>query len=348
MAAPEGSTVLVRRGRYDVSPELLIERKALALVADGPGVSLVGGPIVVRNLGGAQHFVVDGFSVLPQTRGQGRGELLVLEDDAGTVWVEDCTFEEDVPPFGSPPPFLGMSVRNCAALILARSSISGGMSFSPDMPSGAGLSARGSSLYLFETYVRGGSGRGVISGRAGDGGDGLFLDGGFLFGAASNIEGGIGGSNGRVPFGGSGFAGNGGAGLRLVGLEPKALLVDVELLGGMGGPALPLGVPGTNGPPSVVESGVLTEVDAPGHAFELTSPVRAGESATASFAGVPGERVYYLVSSAPDASFQRPFLGPLVVARPCRKFFAGTLDAQGTLTIAIPAELPAGSEVAVS
>jgi hypothetical protein len=347
-AAFEGSIVLVRDGRYDIAPELQIEGKALTLVADGPGALLVGGPIVVRNLGAAQHFVVDGLSVLPKTGLQGRGELLVLEDDAGTVWVEDCTFERDLPPFGSPSPFQGMSVRSCAALILARSSTSGGMSFSPDVPSGAGLSARGSSLFLFETHVRGGSGRGVIAGNAGDGGDGLRLDGGFLFGEGSTIEGGIGGSNGRVPFGGSGFAGDGGAGLRLVGLEPEALLADVELLGGMGGPALPPGVPGTSGPPSVVESGVLSELEAPGHTFELTSPVRAGESATASFAGVPGERVYYLVSSAPAASFQRPFLGPLVVARPYRKFFAGTLDTQGALTIAIPTELSAGSQVAVS
>lgn len=343
--APEGALVLVREGTYDIAPELVIDGKALTLVAGGANVRLTGGPLVIRRLGPGQRVVADGFVIATSSRiSQVVGESLVLEDDAGLVWIEDCTVGVENPSSVLLSQQPAVAARRSAAVVLVRTSAFASEGGIAAQPSPGGLLAEDSGLFLFETRVRGGGGTSVRSGLAGGGGDGVELDGGFLFAAGSTLEGGPGGSVGS-PFGGGGSAGDGGAGLRLIGDAPDAFLVDADLRGGEGGLGFGIfGIPGLPGEPSVVESGTLTAKRGISHAFALTSPVRSGGLATATFHGIPGERVWYLLSNAPEAEFRPRLLGSLAVQTPYRIIPAGELDASGALTVSIPADLAHGAQ----
>lgn len=342
--APEGALVLVREGAYDIAPELVIDGKALTLVADGANVRLTGGPLVIRHLGSSQRVVADGFVIASSSRiSHVVEESVVLEEDAGLVWIEDCTVgvENQTGILYSQHP--AVAARRCAAVVLVRTSAFAAISLVAELPSPEGVLAEDSRLFLFETRVRGGEGTPVRSGLAGDGGDGVELDGGFLFAAGSALEGGRGGfADGSRAIA---FAGDGGAGLRLIGVPPDAFLVDVDLQGGAEGQGRGFnGHPGFSGEPSVVESGMLTALGGISHAFALTSPVSSGGLATATFHGIPGERVWYLLSNAPEAGFRPRLLGSLAVQTPYRIIPAGELDASGVLTVSIPAVLAHGAQ----
>lgn len=339
-AAPEGALVLVRSGNYPIAPELALDGKSLAIVADdGANVRLLNGRVRVSNLARSQTVWLDGVEVDPL----GRGETLVLEQTAGVVWVEDCRLRPWSPSAGAA--LATLAARRCAALVLVRSSVRGTTATAETWPDAGchGILAAGSRLHLFEAEVVGGGGWTSSQGPGGPGGEGVRLEGSWLLAAGSTLQGGTGGLPNFHPFlgclGGSG--GIGGAGIRLLGDAPEAHLVGTSLLGGPGGfgGGGPLACPsGDDGPASIVENGTLDQSAARAHGFEFSSFVRPHANATATFQGTPGERVWLLASSRPAPIFLPLLQSSLVIGRPIRVFFAGTVDASGALSVSVPVQ----------
>lgn len=334
-----GDLILVRSGTY---PAFAVDAKPLTVTADSGATVILEGTgtlVSVRNLPTGSSFVLDGI--------QGRGTfvssfrtslstILVLEDNAGRVLIQDGDFEQ-----GSSNPFgagqlPALRVSDCSSVTLTRTLLThGGVAFAESDPSAPTVRAEGSILTFFDSEVIGQEGVGcsfLASCSAGEqGGPALELADGFAFASDTIFRGGRGGLGASDIFG-CADAGDGGPAVHLGAGDPEFVLVGGTLLGGpSGGASVPCST-GTPGPASRVDSGTVESLAPSARTFHTPTPLREGSLSVLTFEGQAGDLVWHLISLKQNPLYLASANGTLFPGSGLLVFFEGTLPASGVKT----------------
>lgn len=364
-AAQDGDTLLVYPGGLSHAP-VLVDGKALTIVADAPARILLKNGIEVRNLAGGQTVVLEGFDVGQLGGGFNvDGRALSVRFCQGSVRVDDCSFVGRSPGLCELPEtgYPGVYVTQSADVAFSSCEITGGCGKPDDDtvncgpsgaqfvlgPGGPGAFVRASSVAFADCRITGGCGGYADEGYGADGGTGLEIRDGFCFLAGCTVEGG-GGSDGNVFFP-QGCGGYGGTGLELATAAASLEHLDSTFQGGAGGfgidPFTGQVCPGPPGQDQKLKAGAsFTDLGLPARTMAVAAPIRAGQPTAFHFEGLPGDKVFGMLSAQP--AFLQPFpqaAGPKLVGALIRRLPLGTIDATGQLDVALFAPaLPPGTE----
>ncbi len=337
--AAEGSTLLVQEGDYT---SFEIDGKSLAIVAD-VGATVTTGEVIIVNLASQQSVLLRGL------RAEVTGipfRLLTLENNAGSIWIEESRFVPEivqVPIKSGGDVDVAVWIRNCAAVTLVRTDVSG----HEPLPSGAigtdateGLVSIDSELALYDCTITGGKGvtsapPGVLyDGTAGE--NGARIEGGFLFASGTTITGGAGGDGATDATGACTNGGDGGVGLVTDGNEPEVVLLDTTVAGGSGGLAGDATCgDGMNGAPIVLLAGELATPPGEARGLVAWSPALESQPSLLAYAGEPGDFVVLAAGAAPDFAYW-PALAGVRLTAPFAFAAQGTADALGALNVVLP------------
>lgn len=315
-AASAGDTVLVREGTYDDG--FTIDNLKLHVLAEEGAAVVVRGPIVVRNLGPLRWVVLRGLDV--ENAEVATGPALRLEDNAGTVWVEDCALEAS----GAFNPLVqksGVWIEGCDEVALVRTTaraaeVSGLFA--------DGLTLIDSSAHLFDVSAFGD--RGMPGAR---------LQDAFVFASGGTFVGGDGTDGVDGPFGSC--AGDGGHGVYLQSGSNELVLLATAATGGApGAPSDQCGDPALPGETVQVSSGTVSTLEGPARGLVFDAPAAVGGSTTLVIDGEAGDFVFLLLAAAPDPFFAAAFAGSLLPQLPVIAIPFGTLPPSGTLSLELP------------
>lgn len=314
-AAADGDTVLVNAGTYD---GFAITGKSLTVQARSPAVPVVGEGVVVRDLAPGASVVLRGLHLVYAE--------LVIEDCAGSVWVEDCDAESLDDDFQH-------VIRNSADVVVSRCSISADNYLQ-------GLVVVDSSVHLFDSELRGADGRPAsdipcLMIDAQDGYAGLAVTGSFVYLSGCEVKGGDGGMAVFMQFCGCGDAGDGGSAVDLVAGNPTLVYRDSTFTSGAPGAGSPPCPAGGAEPPIQVLSGTATKLIDAARSFTASSPLAAGSAVTLDFVGVPGDLVYLLFGTQANAFYLPSCYGSVTVDLSSFVIaFVGMIPGSGTLSVA--------------
>ena len=330
-AALDGDVLLIEDGSYCFTQ---ITGKSLTIQSAGtPGGVQIGGV-----------FFFQSARIGPLTAGEGvtlRGVTLiggfdqasvVVQQANGPVVFEDCVFDQSCGNACEVEDSRSVTFKSCE--LDAGINPTQGVAYEPR----SGLEARDSSVFLYDTNVRGAYGGDafidIFTGPhpAGQGGVGIGLFDSQLFTFGSTSRGGDGGSvrglANCLP------GGNGGAGLVLLG-NSSVQAQDSTFNGGTGGAATGGSCPEPDGDDGLGFSGPaasLTILPGSARSLSIDSPATEGTSALLSFRGEPGDDVvlYYAVAVRNGRFF--PGVGAaLHLATPIFSSRPGTIPAGGLL-----------------
>ena len=340
-AVTDGGIVLVRDGVYGA---LAIAAKSVAVVADtGAAVEVL--PGVVRDLTAGQVVLLRGLRFTRESASLITLPLLALENNQGTVWIEDGLHDGTL----ADPVLVtaALRVENCAAVVAARTIFRGSDGTPFFVGPGPfdvnhGIVARDSNLALHGCELAGGLG---ATGFFTDfdtglpphaGAHGVHLDGGSLFAGGCSFQGGDGGDGADWPGGACWNGQAGGHGLFLTG-GAQADVLDSSFAAGSGGAATAVPcVAGASGQPSLVGSGSLNTLagDAPGLA--TSSPVRERQSLVVDVTGPPGALAAVAFSFAPDHALFLPWSATIHLAGTPLVLAVASVPAAGALSVTTP------------
>lgn len=363
-AARSGDVI---RLRTDVaSGTLRIEGKGITIVGDGAKRQVSGGtfgaPLVldVRDLPAGETVVLRNLTLRVRLHSVSPwgaySPSVVLQDNAGTIWLEDCSVlvpESDW--FLDNAAWDGIVAIDSQAVVLVRSEV---IPKSPGNASGCGgpglamLRGVRSEIHAYESSFVGPRGQDALypwSPSGMDGCRGVELEDASFFAQSCELVGGSGG-NSRSFMGFCQAAGDGEVALRLD-AGSTARLVGCTLASGQGGAGDPGGVPCGPGldAPLVSSLGSFEELPGALRSYALLPALAtAGASATLSTRGPPGELVLTLRGMEPAAIHLPLHLGSQLVLPPVEILIEGTIPASGELTSTValpplPALVPLGS-----
>jgi len=320
-AAVDGDILVIRPGDYTAEPALDTAGKALVIVGDTGGSTLL--PVLtVDQLAAGKTAVLRHLSFEPGGFGGLPDGTVRVTNNLGRVHIEDCQIRgrdgsSSFLGLFANPGETGLLVLSSAAVAVHRCTITGGQGIptapgpfgvGQQVPSNGGLAIEVESCALSLHHV---------TATGGDGGSGAPTDFSGSDGAHAlralyspviisgcTLQGGDGGTGDPSGASGSGVTSNGtGAALSEV---------DSSLLGGAGAPGL------------VVLSGTHDVWTGEAWSLAISSPVRSGSVGTLTASGPPNEAFALFVGFGmgylPKASFRgaflpgSPFFGPLVVA----------------------------------
>jgi len=291
--AAGGDVLLFREGRYHAfgyGNPVRIQGRSLTLIADsGAEVVLEGVHLVVEDLD-STHFVTLRGLVLEQCS-------LFLLANRGSVWVEECELNTRRPEFhgrGS------VHVERSSSVSFNRCTLDGadgdGAVFGPS----AALFAAQSSVHVYDCALVGGHGDGDADGAAA-----ARLIDSFLFASGTSFAGGS-----AHPHGSGNCSGVSGDGLRLEGSTSRAHLLDCSLAAGAFDVQCAGTVPGES---LAVAAGEAHFIPRTRRSFQVSSPIRTGESVLMTFQGEPGEIVLLDYGFAPTSSFVPVYNGSVLL-----------------------------------
>jgi len=348
----DGDILLVKAGTY---AGMKIVGKSLTIQAEaGASVNVVDNsatPLAtcgqlqtsICALGPSQSVRLRGLSISANGRG------LLLDSNAGLVWIEECSITCGDHVLGvwnsCDGTGAGLEARDCADVVLVRSSFTGADGeachlFNPGCDTcfdygpeaGAGLLADSSEVHAFACAFSGGRGKGRFgseceyqSQKGGYGVRGLGTPAPFLFLSDCALQGGNG--LGCVLDESCGFQNNdGGDGLFWLG---TAAVLDCSF---QAGTPSTCGDGGTAGVP-IVSHPSSTVRELPGSALRMraTSPVRENGSVDLVFEGPAFAPIWLLASTEPAATYGFYPRGSLLVGGAVVVELLGALDASGTL-----------------
>jgi hypothetical protein len=354
-AAADGDVLLVRAGTYSA---FTIFAKSLVVSAELAAQVKVQGGIGVRGLLPTQSVVLRGLDVVnPHEEGA------TLKNDAGPVWIEDCTLVGGVGDnsldglFAGEPlhSFPAALVEGCDEVVFARCELRGGHGLTlwdeeyqyDAGDDGHGLSLDGGRVSLFACQLVGGEGGDVqdtTTDTGGLGGDAARVASGSLFASGAHFAGGDGGW-GDSDLWGCGGGGSGGDGVQLsFGGSPELRHQDCSFdpgTGGIGGPGCSAGPDGLD---VRVVAGTAVALSGAARGLSVSSPHREGESATFAFEGVAGDAVVAAVSAAQGHLPLDAFAGTLVLDPAFLVYPMGTVPAGGVLSV--PVAIPGAADPA--
>jgi hypothetical protein len=320
-AAMDGDILVIRPGDYTAEPALDTAGKALVIVGDTGGTTLLpvltvdqlaaGKTAVLRHL----SFEPSGFSGFPH------GTVRVT-NNLGRVHIEDCQMrgrdgESGFLGLSGNPGAPGLLVYSSAAVAVHRCTIIGGQGLSTDPDSipfpqiqanngGLAIEAWSCALSLHHVTATGGDGgSGAPTDDPGaNGGHGLQATSSSVIVSGCTLQGGEAGQGDPIGESGSGVLSNG--------TGPALSEIDSSFLGGTGAPGL------------VVLSGTHDVWTGEAWSLAISSPVRSGSVGTLTASGPPNEAFGLFISFGmgylPKPAFRgaflpgSPFFGPLVVA----------------------------------
>ncbi|MEM7308655.1 MAG: hypothetical protein AAF682_18370 [Planctomycetota bacterium] len=345
-AAAAGDVIVVRSGDYEA---FTVDRGVTLVAAEGELVTI----------GDHEGFTVSGVPAGESAivRGLSMEDTVVVDGNAGTVWLEDLVAVGDYDPSVGPRP--GLRVDGSASVVVVRCDFSGSDSIPVGIlqDPGAGAELTGSSMHAFDSVFRGLEGHGAFSGSGGhsaaEGAPGIRASSSFVF---------LGGCFSDAGDGGYGHVGtlpcfppaDGGVGVELTDSESELYTLDSLLAGGVGGGVIPPSffcpeiVPGDDGEPV---GGLGTFSALPGDALTLMTPhqVAPGHAVPLELAGgPPGAPVFVGLGVGPAPLFLAPLFGTLFVEGPYEVVSLGLLDGGGALSASLPASpVSAGDEAAM-
>ncbi len=345
-AAADGDVLVVRAGTY---AKTSILAKGLVVAADVGAQVDVSGALSVRGLAASQSVVLRGLDVVSPVE-QG----LYLVDCDGPIWVEDCALlgavgDNTFAGFSTGAAlhsFPGARIFDCAEVVLARCTLQGGggtslieEKFEYDAGDGGdGLLVDGALVSLFDCTLSGGGGGGVFdttTDDGGNGGSGVHILAGSVFASGCATSGGWGGS-GDANFISCGNGGHGGHGFWLTGGSAELRWQDCTFAPGTGGQPGPLCSPGADGQSIRVDGGTVAALPGVARPFAATSPHRAGESTTLSAGGPAGEVVLAGIAASQDRFPADAFAGDLVLDPAFVLIVLGSVPPSGTLDALVP------------
>lgn len=339
-AAQDGDTLLVRTGRYGFSGSHVIDGKGLRIVVDaGHGMELLN-TLTVQNLAAGQELLLRGMRISPGSPTSATNQALILRQNQGRVWIEDCSFSgaASLTPVVAPA---AVAIEDCASVSFARTRVHAApVQGSTDVAHDA-LAVLGSSVSLHDCTLVGMGGNGADIGPCcfdgGGGGAGARVaQGSFLHAAGTSFVGGDGGTGSggtsACVAGAGGSGGDGGSALVVDG-GSQAWVLDSTFShgfgGGPGGPACPAG---QSGAAQLVQGGsTLTSLAGVARSYRTTTPVREGQAFTATYEAPAGEFAFLDVSTSQGFLFLSAFSGVLLPGGAVQTFFSGVVPAAGVL-----------------
>jgi hypothetical protein len=322
-AAVSGDTVLVRDGEHLDS--VTVDGKGLTIVGESAGGVEIG-PLFVRNLAVSLTVCVSRIDLWFDSR-------VVLESNAGTVWIEECRQELlDLGSSGDGRP--GISVVESARVVLVRANFQGdGSGASVAVPARAGLEVRGgSSVHAYDCTFEGGKGSwttvwGTMQCQVGGAGVETLSASDSVFLSGSTARGGSGRYASQTLFGSD--CSGGGAGVSAVG---PVTVLDSLLEGGPGG------INGTTScaPAGVAYTGAVELLAGDSLAFSTGPLAREGEDVVYSFRGPPTTPVWLMGSPFARPEHLPTLHGTRLLGTPRVIDFMGVTDAAGALDVLVP------------
>lgn len=310
--ASDGDVILLRTAAI---PNFTVSGKGLTILNDfGGPVSVVpvttttpcsvsglpeGSSCTLRGLtitGTTQTFPFSGFSL-----------GLVIEDCAGSVWIEDC----DVVPTATDPGFGdgsnggGALIRDCPDVVVTGCRFEGNRLGNTFLGTFAdGLIVEGSRVFISDSAILGGDASAAACGPFFDcspstvAGDGVSATDSTLSLLGTELRGGAGEDAGScVGTTASGAEGSsGGTGIDLAAGVSQVILTDCVLSAGgfgLGSGGCADGVPGQL---IVQGSSALSEPAVAARTLTMASPVRSGQLESLSYGGEPGDLVFGALS----------------------------------------------------
>ena len=310
-AASSGDVLLVAAGVYG---NVAVLGKGLTILGDGAVPSVR--QLVARDLPAGEELVLRslafvGLSFTP----------LTLEENEGTVWVEDCTFQRNLVSNG------GIRVKDCSSVVLVRTIVPKALTFFGDA-----LVAEESEVLAFESTFQGAE---ISATFPFPGGNGATLRSSFLYSAGCLFKGARGNDAECVPSCSPGTAGGTGLDATNAAAVPVALASTFQA--GRGGrQAICAGTLCPGAPDGSPTSGTVSTLPAPLRGYELSTPVRSGTSYELTARCQPGELVFSVLSSDLEPLYLPSLSGPRVAAFPVSLVFEGVADATGSLTKTVP------------
>lgn len=338
-AAGQFDIILIKPGAYGLfgspPPIFKIDGKSLTLIADGPGGVNIANPLYVTGLAASQQVSLRGLQIVVRDQ----GTALRLSSNAGSVWVDDCVISSSSPVFPFFPAGHGADVSSCAAVTFMRCSLSGTNVGTTIGDGYHGLLSLDSNVALYDSVLHGGDTAAVLGG-----GHGASVVGGFLFASGSEFFGGDGGDGAdQQLFTPCSSGGDGGSGVHLVSGAPVLSTLACDFTPGSGGTAgdpgpLPPCQDGSAGSTVEISDGTHTLLPGPEHQFEVSAPVREGETLVLTYTGPPGEMVFVEYGGFQGFTYFEVYGGVLSLGLFQGFFtdFVGTLPASGVLTTNIP------------
>ena len=355
---PDGSVLLIEGGVY--GSVTIGGSRSMSLVNESQGAAnvILQGPLIIRDSLPGTRYLVSGLCAQGQTDSNsiGMGYGLRIRDNQGDVVIQDCTFEgADGDPFGWNANLFSWEITGHpggwdAAWIAGntgRVSITGcsfvggdgthmgtfgvvathdGCGCTVGEPGGDGVRVIDSLVAFHDVVATGGRGS-LADYVGGAGGMGIRFEGGTGQLSGVSLEGGRGGfaEDTAVPA----VGGPGGDGLHVT----AGGLVRSQSLAATGGdegnsywdpgiPGQPVGGAGTH----VAHASTARQLSA-------TVPVAAGEVASVTISGQPGDIVILLLSTGTGWGYVPDFQGQLLVSVPALDIALGTLPPSGELTL---------------
>jgi hypothetical protein len=310
-AAGEHDTILVHEGTYT---RFDVVGKSLVIVADAGATVTFTDFCSVRDLGPGQflsiaglHFAAEGdpFFEVPGLR---------LEDDAGAVWLEHCTFEgvggvhQTTPVPADVPAQPGLRVTGCANVTLVDCVLQGGdTTGNLSSPAASGLLVEDSSVWAFDCTASAGEPHCVGPAcTAVPAARGAAVTGGRLYAEGGLFEGGVAACNASCSPCGSCPLAPAGYGLALESGAPQAWLLGTTTAG----------QPSGGGDSILVQSGALTELPGAERDVSINSPARELGVATVEFTGEPGDTAYLFLALSAAGAMAPKFHGPFLCGSP--------------------------------
>ena len=319
-AAQDGDILLLRTGDYLES--VVVDGKALTLIGDaGSAVTLAS--LRVTHLASGQFTLVKNLSLT--------GPLTSM-DNAGALWVEDCSIE------GSGG-LQGLGAIRSDALVLSRCTVT-----SPLRP----MDLIESNVHLFDSSVVAPDRPPALQGDGDPGSLAIRMEDSQLTISGGVVRGGDGAAGAWFFVCGSG--GDGGAAVVMEGSASQLRLLDAELEPGEGGPPSRIGVgdcaAGERGEEIVELGGVVQRFSGASRQASMASPVREGSVYSESYSGDRRSAIYLALGASAWRPFFFPGLeGALMVLPPLEVLQRPPLSMSGVLaTQSIAPQLPPGSE----
>lgn len=334
--ASAGDTILVHSGSYLG----FSTSKGLTITADSGANVVVGGQVIVENLGPNQDLSFIDLTIQETLD----GPSLILENNQGSILLQDCSVLAPTILFGQ-----GGSTRvtDCSAVTFVRSNIKCTNTAFGGAQAGLGLQIEDSSVYLYDCELQGGNGGAGpdLNTPGSDGGAGLQIDQGFVYATGSEFVAGNGGIG--AGFLGCSDGGSGGSGVRLSSGGPQVVLQECTQSNGVGGMAgidLVFGTTcndGFPGLPVLIESGTSQTVTEEARWVTANTPVRDGQTAVINFIGEPGDLIFFRFGFDQNPLY---FQGPAIFGMLFNNFptFGGSqgfIPASGVKQLAFPLSL---------
>ena len=324
-SAGPGDTLLLKSGTYSAFTVGI----PLTIVADVGAVVDVAGHVSVSSITAGSTVVLRGFDV--------DGILAILT--GGTLWLEEMN---STPPSGAQFDGLFSSGSN---VVVISSTIRGSDGYHTgiaDLPPGTGIDASFSSIHVYDSIVRGGTGHAAFASvggwSGGPGGIGADLASTEFVLVDSQIIGGSGGPGDAwtLPCEGGG---DGGPGL-VIDEVSNAQQLGATIVGGPGAtielPFAPCSPPDGEDGSAIVGSGPLSLGSMTPLVLTTNSPVREGTSVTNHLFGPPDALVFLGFSLSPASTLAPVFSGSLLVDTPDIVVALGVLSSAGHVQTTLP------------